>query len=261
MGVFIDRTGQKYGRLTVVRRTENSKHGKARWECFCECGAEVTVDSSNLTKGNTASCGCLAVERRRKTNTTHGMYGSRTWNCWQHMKRRCFDPKVRQYRYYGGRGITVCERWMKFENFLADMGEVPPGMSLDRIDNNKGYEPDNCRWATKTEQSRNRRNNVKVTVDGREMLAADFVKAYGLVKGSTYRFLRKGWTPNEILRFHNLENKGGSMDTVWICNGRMFRTYQGARLHAHAHLKNTGVVAAVEEGVVMLKSKLEELCH
>lgn len=200
-------TGQRYGRLTVISldTTRVARRNGKMWLCRCDCGARASVSGERLRNGRTRSCGCLRVEMRGTQTLTHGMSKSPTWNCWQRMRRRCYDPNSIQYPYYGGRGITVCERWEKFENFLEDMGEVPPGMSIDRIDNDKGYEPGNVRWATKTEQARNKRSNVRLLVGGQEMLASDFVKTYGLVKGSVYHMIKKGKTAEEILRFYGIE--------------------------------------------------------
>lgn len=134
----------------------------------CQCGEEVIRLCYNVDHGKTKSCGCynreLAIERMEKNkaafsqgNKRHGLFGTPTHTSWSNMIQRCTNPNRWQYPYYGGRGVTVCERWMTFENFYADMGDRPEGLSLDRIDNNKGYEPGNCKWSTRSEQARNRR--------------------------------------------------------------------------------------------------------
>lgn len=157
-----DISGQRFGRLTALRKV--NKTGKAKWLCQCECGNTAAVSLSALRRKpvGTRSCGCLAKEiaaKRRKEDARHGMYKTRTYSSWHHMKQRCKSNDPRQRPYYLDRGITVCERWASsFEAFVEDMGVCPsPIHSIDRIDNDKGYEPDNCRWATPKEQSQNRR--------------------------------------------------------------------------------------------------------
>lgn len=156
--------GQRFGRLVVVKRVANNKRGQARWLCKCDCGQSCERNSYNLRAGVTKSCGCLRKEMGAtlgRSTRTHGHASSRslTYNTWTKMKDRCNNPKHTKWRLYGGRGITVCDRWMNsFEDFLADMGERPPGMSIDRYPDKDGnYEPGNCRWATLEQQNQNRR--------------------------------------------------------------------------------------------------------
>jgi hypothetical protein len=163
---FIDLTGRRFGRWRVIallpeRQRYASGTQTTLWLCRCDCGGEGIVRGSNLIRGWSKSCSCIRKEMFAKLNTKHGLYRSRAYQCWQNMKTRCFNPRHRAYRWYGGRGITVCERWLIFENFYADMGEPPPGMSLDRIDLHGNYEPGNCRWATVAEQLANRRPRPK----------------------------------------------------------------------------------------------------
>lgn len=194
MPAFIDRTGHRYGRLTVLRRAENDKHGNTRWECLCDCGTFTVVNSSAFWAGRTRSCGC----RFNKRSTTHGLHGTRTYKVWGAMKDRCSNPNNKAYRHYGGRGIKVCERWMKFENFLADMGEVPEGMSIERVDVNGDYCPDNCVWLPLAKQNKNTRTNVRVTYKGREMIALDFAREIGRNRNLIYCWLKQGLTPEQI---------------------------------------------------------------
>ena len=156
--------GQRFGRLITLRREKN-RGGHQRWECRCDCGGVTVTDAANLASGVTKSCGCLKTDMtRQKCSTgdmtrTHGMSATPIYGRWHAMMTRCANFNHPSYKKYGARGITVCERWQKFENFFADMGLPPsPKHSIDRWPDNAGnYEPGNCRWATASEQARNRR--------------------------------------------------------------------------------------------------------
>lgn len=164
---LIDLTGQRFDRL-VVQRRDGAKNGFAAWDCACDCGGRITTIGRSLRNGDTRSCGCLHRERLVEVATRHGastVARTPTYNSWRSMKDRCTQPSHKDWSLYGGRGVTVDPRWLGesgFANFLADMGERPDGRTLDRIDPNGSYTPGNCRWATASEQSRNRRNIRKV---------------------------------------------------------------------------------------------------
>lgn len=165
-----DLTGQRFGRLTVIERSNNSNDGHARWLCRCDCGNIKVVASNDLKKknGNTKSCGCLRlvkVKEMQQINIKHGKSHDRLYGIWSGMKQRCTNPKSPEFYLYGRRGISVCDEWMKdFEAFFAwaISNGYSEELSIDRIDNGKGYHPDNCRWATAKEQAVNRRTTKYV---------------------------------------------------------------------------------------------------
>lgn len=153
--------GQVFHRLTVTAMTRAGPKNRIACICTCQCGGVKTVLKENLTSGRQVSCGCWNAEKAAahgaRIALRHGMHKTRTYGIWAQMKRRCQTPSNGAYERYGARGVTVCERWQAFEAFVADMGECPAGLTLDRIDNTRGYEPGNCRWATWSQQAFNRR--------------------------------------------------------------------------------------------------------
>ncbi len=157
MGKIKEMTGEKFGRLTVLRFVGINASHKATWLCECDCGNTVVVDGKSMRSGNTKSCGCFRREDVTRRKRTHGRSYSKLHFVWCSMRQRCTNNRCKDYPNYGGRGITICERWSKFENFLADMGEKSEGLSLDREDNNGNYSPENCRWATIKQQNSNKR--------------------------------------------------------------------------------------------------------
>jgi hypothetical protein len=198
-----DEVGNKYGKLTVIEFTGNTKSGDSRWKCLCECGNETTVARGELRRGSTKSCGCHRASAK-------GMCESPEYTSWQEMKRRCYNPKAPYYEIYGGRGITVCQRWLDaFVNFLDDMGPKPfAEATIDRIDGNSGYEKDNCRWATKLEQSQNSRKVRMITYNGETRCLRDWARKLGITH-STLRSrlerwtLEKSMTPSLVVQANN----------------------------------------------------------
>ena len=191
MGAFIDLIGKRFGRLTVLSRAENSKSGRLRWNCVCDCGTEITVAGFNLRSGNTHSCGCFCKDRIREVNSTHGMSETLAYGSWLSMKARCKNHRHQHYKHYGGRGITVCERWILFENFYADMGERPEGMSIERRDNNGNYCPENCCWETKKNQARNTSLNRIIKYDGKSQCISAWAEEIGINYGTLLSRLKK----------------------------------------------------------------------
>lgn len=175
--ILLDLIGERFNKLVVLKRVDNDTHKNTRWLCACECGKEKIIVGYNLKSGNTQSCGCLNVEKIITRSTKHGHNArgktSKIYISWRNMIQRCGDPKSANYNNYGGRGITVCQWWMKFENFLEDMGEPPTDQrQIDRIDNDGNYCKANCRWATPKEQNRNRRDNHLETHNGKTQCLA-----------------------------------------------------------------------------------------
>ena len=164
----IEMTGKRFGRLVVLREAGRDNDRNVLWKCLCDCGNIKVVSGRHLRTDNTKSCGCLHIELLTQSNTTHGMTGTPEYIIWAGMIKRCTNKNSEAYRYYGGRGIKVCDRWLSFENFYKDMGDRPEGLSIDRKDNDKGYYLENCRWATPVEQASNRRmqSNNKTGISG-----------------------------------------------------------------------------------------------
>lgn len=196
----IDITGDRFGRLLVLRPSHQDKRGEWHWACCCECGTNTTVAGSRLRALRTRSCGCLSRELLVKRQTTHGMGNSPEYTAWQHMRRRCSDPNNADYKNYGARGIQVCERWNTFELFYCDMGPRPSlAHSIDRINNDGNYEPNNCRWATCTQQRRNSRSNHHLTFHGETMCICEWAERLGMNRMTLYHRIRRGWNTERAL--------------------------------------------------------------
>lgn len=183
--------GERVGKLTVLRKASKHAHYGWNYECQCDCGNVTTVRGTRLRGGQTKSCGCLAKLAGERSKT-HGMSGTKTYTTWINMIRRCDDPSQQSYPNYGGRGITVCKRWYRFENFLEDVGEIPDGMSIDRIDNDGNYEPSNVRLADIKDQANNRRTNRIIEFDGKAMTVSQWAEHIGVSADVLYKRLEIG---------------------------------------------------------------------
>lgn len=184
--------GQKVGRLTLI---EQVRERFLMWRVRCECGEIRVVYDSGLKRGDTRSCGCLKIELQ----TTHGASRSPTYQIWAQMLFRCNSPSAPKYKNYGGRGIKVCARWGRFENFLEDMGEAPRGLTLDRIDNDGNYCPSNCRWTDRSTQARNMRRSVFLTLRGVRRHLYEWAEILNIHSGTLHSRHRLGWSDERIL--------------------------------------------------------------
>ena len=198
MGKFIDLTGQKFGRLTVISRAENNKHKQAMWRCRCECSNEKNIRSSALISGHTESCGCLTRQALKAATTKHGLAKTRLYHIWKDMKKRCYNPNCKAYKNYGGRGIKICDEWLGKENGFMNFynwsmaNGYNDTLSIDRKDNDKGYSPDNCRWVSMQAQIDNRRCSKTFTYEGIEYKSlAEASRQLGISKPTLYKRSKK----------------------------------------------------------------------
>ncbi len=180
---------------TFERWTVLIEDGQRRYLCKCQCGRIKSVSATSLRAGSSKSCGCLQIEfvTNLKPSLSHGRRASRAYRTWQSMQTRCRADSSKYRRDYADRGISVCEKWKRFEGFYEDMGDPPDGYSLDRINNDGNYEPGNCRWATPTQQSRNKRDNRRFEFEGLRLLASEWAEIKGVPKNAliTRLFSRK----------------------------------------------------------------------
>lgn len=213
MSKLKDLTGLTFGRLTVIGRApsvvRNNGSPRTMWYCQCSCGKTVTVTGDNLTRGNSLSCGCYHYESASKDMTTHGKSNSRIYNVWCAMKNRCYNPNVPSYRLYGARGIVMCDEWKT--NFVSFYGwalqngydeNAPRGVcTIDRIDNDKGYNPENCRIATQQEQMNNVSTNHRITYNGESHTLAEWSRITGISAFTIRnRIAKLGWSPERALQ-------------------------------------------------------------
>lgn len=200
--IQIDIKGHRSGRLVAMERTED-KHsdGSSLWLCFCDCGSKIKLTSCQFKSKERVSCGCYRSEMAAQRQTTHGMSGSITYSSWISMRERVTNENSLHFDRYGGRGITICDRWLNsFEAFYSDMGSRPSlEYSIDRINNDGNYEPGNCKWSTDIEQARNRSNTIKLTYNGIEQSIDTWVDQLNLSKPAVLYRLNSGWSHVEAL--------------------------------------------------------------
>lgn len=196
-----DITDQKFCRLTALRVDEaRSTSQTAYWICRCDCGTEKSIRLASLTTRPNLSCGCLHLEIQRKRFTKHGMARTPEYVAWQAMRQRCENPDNPEFKNYGARGIKVCSAWESFPSFFADMGLRPgTGYSIERENNDKGYSPDNCKWATMAEQSDNKQQSRKIIYDGRTQSLTTWAREKGIKPPTLYSRLCDGWTVHDAL--------------------------------------------------------------
>lgn len=197
--------GNRYGKLTVLSRA-GSTGNKAAWLCRCDCGTELVVTGDTLRSHGRTSCGCWRGESAINRFTKHGHSNgggvrreSKTYKPWQEMWARCTRVNHPSYENYGGRGISVCKEWRDFSNFLSDMGERPAGTSLDRVNGELGYSPENCRWSDRLTQNRNRRGNIFITINGETKCVSEWAAVYGIKYMTLYNRIARGMPPEEAV--------------------------------------------------------------
>lgn len=191
----IDIAGKTYNRLTVIKRVANNKYGDAMWECKCSCGSITVVLGSSLRRGHVKSCGCLAKEIHKKEKYKHGLSKTRLYKIFHAMKSRCLNKNNQEYCFYGGKGVTICEEWIndfnKFYEWAYSHG-YNDSLTIDRIDNNKGYSPDNCQWSTRAEQNRNTSRINFVSGGGNKPLTtAQVAEIIGVTRSTAAKWYRE----------------------------------------------------------------------
>jgi len=193
--------GQRFGRLTVLRRGASSRSGDIRWWCECDCGkACVLVSSNGLVRKGTSSCGCLRREVTAALLRTHGQVKTPEYRCWMHLRQRCENPNDKSYPDYGGRGIAVCDRWQTFELFLEDMGPRPNAKhSIERLDVDGDYCPENCIWGDPVTQARNKTTSIWIEHEGKRLHLAEWADITGIQAATLRKRYHLGWSAEAIL--------------------------------------------------------------
>lgn len=201
MSRALDQVGTTFGRLTVLERAENDRHKNSMWVCQCTCGVVKTIRGSHLTGGNTRSCGCLDREVVARNAIKHGMRYTRIYNIWRKMKERCLNPNADNYRYYGARGVKVCDEWMSFEGFYewVKTSGYRDDLTIDRINVFDNYCPGNCRWATMREQNNNTTRNHTITIGKETRTIQGWADEMGINRSTILSRLQNGWSPEDAV--------------------------------------------------------------
>lgn len=199
---FVDLTGNRYGRLSIIKRAEN-KDKRTMWLCKCDCGNEKIIGGKDITSGKTKSCGCMTREITIKNNTKHNLSGTRLYSIWNGMIGRCYRKKNSEYKNYGGRGISICKEWkddfVKFYNWANNNGYMDT-LSIDRIDVNGNYEPTNCKWANQIQQMNNTRVNHSITINNKTLTVTEWERLYNFERGIISGRLMKGLVGEDLLK-------------------------------------------------------------
>lgn len=196
-----DYTGIKSGKLTVIGFDHKTPTNHIYVKCHCECGNDVVVRASSILRQTTKSCGCYAKEKSKIKATKHGMFGTRLYNIWAGMKRRCYDPNVETYRFYGAKGINFCDEWKSFDAFYewSKKTGYNDSLTLDRIDSKGNYCPENCRWVSGLDQARNRKNNKKVTYNGLTLCLSEWAEKFNINYETLLSRLHRGYSFEEAI--------------------------------------------------------------
>lgn len=197
----LDLTNKRFNKLLVIEKVDNQNY-KTMWKCICDCGNETFVTTSNLTCNRVKSCGCLKNEQLIKRSTTHNQRHTNLYEVWKTMKQRCFNPNNSSYKNYGGRGIIVCDEWKNnFTSFYewSILNGYKKGLTIDRIDNNSNYCPENCRWTDRTTQANNSRWNKHIIINGKDDTLANWLRHYNLTYDKYYKRIKKGFSEHEAL--------------------------------------------------------------
>ena len=196
-------TGERFGKLVAIKTIGKNKNGGYLWQCKCDCGNEIIANVGNLKNGHTKSCGCLRVDRCKMNFTKHGLEHTRLYGIWSDMRLRCYDEKNIAYHRYGGRGITICDEWKNDVKAFYDWATAngyKDSLTIDRIDNDGNYCPENCRWATVKEQASNRRSNILVTHNGKTQTMKKWANEVGTPYKVVWARMQKlGWSAERAL--------------------------------------------------------------